>query len=570
MTGLIYPPEDPGIPFGTVEGAMQSQQELVRRLRIHVGRDPKVFEQRYLLPLQRVASLVATLPASSDGLFSGPGGLFRACVENAFGSFQASDGRIFVVHAGVEERHLLEGRWRYVCFLAALLWPLGRTLEAVRITSRNGDSWSPRIEPIMDWGQRLQIRTFYCSWPADQVTPGPSSTAAALALQVAGTENIRWLEEGSMVLTTALMNMTSGAREDRYGTAFDLVSSMWQRLCDKEQLRRPQSYGRLEFGRHLAPHLVDAMAALLQSGRWREGVSPLWADAKGVYLRWPQAAEQIIGSARDQGVQGLPSTPSGLLTALEDNELIEVHAESGALMEMADEEGVLCAGVKLTRPRTLLPDYESSHYAGKRMICTSDIARSDPLVSSRQRVAKSSIPDQDEDEVLVPPAPGPDLLSSSLISDEKDEHGDEGNDPSDSENMHQLSADSVPEQKPEKEPEHAQEISYHELLPDSWKRQIRRREGEVLGKLVSIWKECAPTSDLVPIDEGCAIAKSVLDEQCSNPVDFLANVAQTGLLYVNPTTPGRLLHEMELPKGTKKRHFFVIAAFAAKQLEMPR
>lgn len=582
VMGLIYPPKDPGIPINTIEECLAAQSDLVRRLRIHVAQDPKLFAQRFAKPLENMAAWVSTMPATQQDLFSGPGGLFRACVELAFGAFQASDGRIFMVHAGVEERHLLEVRWRYICFLAALVWPIGKTLEQVRVSSSTGAQWSPRIEPLKSWGDANSTSSFYCAWPRQPFELGPSSTGSALMIAIAGEENIRWLEQGSPVLMTALINIAAGVRQDRYATAFDLVEKMWKLVCAREEARRPQTYGRLEFGRHLAPYLVDVMSELVSGGVWKLGAEQIYADANGVYIRWPEGAHSIIEHASRKGIEGIPTTPAGLLTALEDNELIIAAGESGALIEISDEAGEICAAVKLAKPEAIVPEFSPGAFLGARPVTATAILKADPIAQAKEVAAKRTKKPAVEDaklnpaEVMEPPPPGPDLLQTTLPLKAETEQAPATVAKVATAQVEEASEERAKVERVEQaiEPstevgdgqEAFVEISYYDELPDSWKSQLRRREGEVLGKLISIWKEQAPTDCLVSTPEGSAFAKSVLDEHCSNGVDFLANIAKTGILYVNPTTPGRLVHELVHPPGSKKRHFFIIAKFASKQL----
>ena len=125
---LVYPPVDPGLPAASTEAVVQSQADLLRRLRKIVSVDDAVFDERYLAPIRALAAEIHLLPASAHDEFAGPGGLFRLCLEVAVFSTQAADGRIFTPDENVERRHALEPRWKYACFLAGLTCELYRPL----------------------------------------------------------------------------------------------------------------------------------------------------------------------------------------------------------------------------------------------------------------------------------------------------------------------------------------------------------------------------------------------------------------------------------------------------------
>ena len=548
---------------------MAHQDELIRRLKVHAAQPAAKFEQRFLLPLHNVASYISSLPACGDGNFGGPGGLFRASVELGFAAFQAGDGRIFSITAGVEERHLLEIRWRYVCFLAGLLWPLGKTLEVIKVTSGEGAQWTPRLQGVSAWADSSGVTNVYCAWPRSDVNPGPAMTGASLAISLIGQENIRWLEEGAPLLVTALVGIAGGQREERYGTAFDVVSEMWKRVVAIEAARRPQAYGRLQFGSHLGPHLVDVMHGLLKSTKWSIGRSPVFADAKGIYLQWPQAAKDMLDHCREVGLSGMPSSPAGLLAALEDASLIVGQpGAASVLVEIADDDGELCSGVKLSRPAMLDHDYDPAKFAGRRMILVSDLVRADPLAQAVKVVepkaaAAAPVP-------RVPPPPGPDLLAPTLGAETQVEPPAPAvmQEPPATQALAKTEAPASPTPPPvvvdpSKETD---EVSYYDRVPDIWRNQIKRREGEVLGRLIELWNEQAPSGEMCVQKDGCAISLTVLIDLTSRHTDFLQEVHKVGMLHVNPSTPGRLVYDIVTAEGVKKKNFFIIATYASKQL----
>ena len=143
----IYPPDDQGLPLRSVEELLKGNLDLINRLRVHAATNEEDFDSRYIEPIRRLAAHINTLPGSPSSLFSGEAGLLRACLELGFVAFQASDGRIFTGNATVEARHKLEPRWRYICFVAGLMYPMGIPLSRMVVAaSATGSSAMNRRE----------------------------------------------------------------------------------------------------------------------------------------------------------------------------------------------------------------------------------------------------------------------------------------------------------------------------------------------------------------------------------------------------------------------------------------
>ena len=114
----VYPPIDPGIDVLAVEHLIDSQSQLMSRIRTVAGGADDEFNEMYMSVIRNLAAYVHLLPASKLETHTGAGGLFRLSLEMGFYSLQASEGVIFTPTEGVERRHNLEPRWRYAAFLA--------------------------------------------------------------------------------------------------------------------------------------------------------------------------------------------------------------------------------------------------------------------------------------------------------------------------------------------------------------------------------------------------------------------------------------------------------------------
>jgi conjugal transfer pilus assembly protein TraI len=433
---VMYPPVPGAIPMASAQDLMDAQQALIKRLLTLAATLSHHQEDRFLTPIRNLANHISNIPGSKDSIYGGPGGLFRACLECAFFSYQASGGRIFTGKLGVEERHRLEARWCYICFLSGLIFPLGLTLEKIRLRSEDGDTWISRAEPLTQWAQKRDVDYYFLMWPKEPVEPGPSTAGSALALSLAGEVAIRFVEEGGPALITAVNEISSNLRTPANAIAFDVVTGCWGQLVKNEMARLPQNYGRVSFGQHIAPMLVDAMRECIAEKKWEVNSKVVLADSKGVYLIWPQAAKDMLETRACRAGAGLPHSPSGLLQTLIDERLVHVDAQQSAFLDVADSDGELHMALRLVNPESCVEGYSPEKFV--KAVEANEAAKKDPLVeqslldkrkvvkpkpSTSQVTSKTEpLPQSDEQgagaaevsQVKAPPPPAADILMPTI------------------------------------------------------------------------------------------------------------------------------------------------------------
>lgn len=589
---LRYPPADAGLPLGSVEQLLQIQDALIERTKLLTASRGERFDTKYGNPIRRMARTISTLPATQAGLYAGPGGLFTACMESAFFSCQASDGKIFTGSLGVEARHLMEPRWRYVCFLGGLLHPIGKTLQYCRVLDAQGNAWASRVEPILDWAQDHPSNVF-CHWPKDSFEPGPAGATAMLIPQIVGEDNLRWLEEASPELITALTGIATGDRNDRWAIAFDCVSGMWSSLCAMEKARRPATYGAVQHGSHLASHLIDLMSDLVDRKAWVVNERVMHADATGVYIEWPEGGDDMLSNAKKTDKQGMPMTTNGLMNALLETDLVVSDDAIGFMREVVVEGGEIKPALKLKKPEAILRGYTTADFASCRPVTPEGIRKTDPIAQAEQATkarqevitkgnATPARPAPADTKTLhhtaistpnMPPAPRADPLPSTLLSEAHPEP--EPKPPTAPEQQEAQApaqkidvAANLEAVEPPINPEPV--LKYSDILPPHLRRgKMPAAATELLGKLVKEWQEKAPNEHMRTVESGAAIALDMLKDFTANPVNFLEAMANAGLLYVPMETPGKKISDVIIPEGSgKKVRCFVISKGIASQLGM--
>ncbi len=609
ISQLVYPPQDPGLPTSSPDVLLADQNDLLSKLRLHAALSPALFEQRLEGPIQRVAEYVGVLPGSATAAFSGAGGLFRASLEMAFGVFRASDGRIFTGDQGVEARHRLEKRWRYVCFCAGLLYPLGGALSRMVVLDGEGRKWSPELESLGQWIDRLQVERLYASWTASESAMGPSPLTGTFALKIIGRENVEWLNEGSPELTRVLLDIASGAGSAKTSIAFELIGDMWKSIQSREIARLHQNYGALTIGSNVAPYLMDAIIGLSKSD-WVLNTCVLFADKTGAYLQWPKAGQDIIAYCRRMGFTGIPANESALLGMLISSKLVEAGPGGLGLSEIADSNGEIVAAVKVSKPGLVLPeDIELSSFSKSRPVHMEAVAEADPLISKKQTESVAE-PSHVDEGVMVSsaskPAPTLEQLDISLISGDDGEEaavvvstGEDAPGPVSEAADDGVEVESTPavEASPHEsvrrrsvaQPAEGSEtagrggqladkpsiiekgeIRYSDLLPRDLSQKMRPMHAEILGKLVQVWRNKTGEGKLMRMSEhGAAVDLSWLNDLTADPPGFLSSLGEQGLIYTAPQTPSKMVYKVPVTEGGQTSiTCFILAHHACRRLEI--
>lgn len=594
VSGLIYPPQDPGLPVTAPDLLVADQAELMAMLKKHAALQQPKFTERFANPVLRIAEYVNVLPGSATSAFSGAGALFRAALELAFVTFRASDGQIFTGTLGVEARHKLENRWRYVCFLGGLLYPIGGVLSRMSVLDPKGVKWAPELESLVEWAGVRGTDRIYVTWNNQDMSMGPSPLTATLALKVIGRENLEWLNEGSPDLLKALLEIVTGAAGAKNLIADALVKEMWKAVQSKELARTHQNYGSLTIGSNVAPYLMDALVGLSKS-TWELNKKVLYADKNGVYLEWPKAGADITEYCRKQNFPGIPSNESALLALLITTKFIESGVEGVGLSEIADVTGEIRAAVKLSKPGMLLPDDVTlASFGGSRPVDMDAVMEADPLAKTQPKPRKPRTPKPEGEftpETSSKPAP---VLDQLLIEEDEPvaedlEDDGPGTTAQDVDAVH-ASAEHAPEvitlsvqveqatstpnargaEKVDSTVEKA-EIRYSDLLSRDVSQKFRPYEAELLGKLVHAWR--SKVSGAKPMmrmcEHGAAVELAYLSPITRDPPAFLNALGENGMLFTAPQSPSKMVYKVPVSEGSQTTVLcFIIAHQGCRKLDI--
>jgi hypothetical protein len=590
VSGVIYPPQDPGLPVHEPATLVSDQGELMAMLRLHAAATPDLFAMRYESPIRSIAETVNVLPGSATASFSGAGGLFRAAVETGFSAFRASDGRIFTGSMGVEDRHRLEGRWRYVCFVAGLLYPLGGALAAMSVVSARGQKWSCELETLTEFARAAKADEIFVSWLSDDAVLGPGTVTATFALKVLGRGNIEWLNAGSPELVRGLINIITGAASAKDLIATSVVKDMWQAVNARELARRHENYGRLTVGSNVSPYIIDALISLARK-KWVMNKDTLYVDRSGMYLEWPKAGRDIIDFCRERAYPGIPENEAALLAILTAVKVVSAGVDGVALMPIANVDGEVKSAIQLLRPALLLGDDETLESAASgRPVLMAALEAADPIQghaaskaapaqsrrASSPTIQAAPVMDQiDPNEILAAAAP------QELVAEQP--AAPTAPVPPSATKGATESAASMPRTAPRSAPRSAApkpgtdqlalvegpEVRYCDLLPGDVAALLPGYYQELLGRLVHAWKTRKEDGFPRKCDQGAAFEYSMLADLTRDPTTFLTKLGQLGMLFVQPTTPNKMLYPVPVALGSHSTaKCFILADHAMRRLAL--
>ena len=313
-----YPASDPGFACVPIDELLASHAELIARIKLCYGSSREDFEREVLILVRRYAEFVHLLPATADNYFSAPGGLLRLGLETSFFSLQGTDAHIFSGRSTITARRHLEPRWRLATFIAGLCTESHRVLSHLTVTDNTGEAWPSYLQPLFGWLQDRSAERYFLHWQPQAIeTRGLGVFALA---QVVPPAVLQYLAEGNTVIVPYLMASISGVALYRDRNVLDeLVRRSLALVIDRNLVANADRYGAPQFGSHLERYLVDALRRLvIANSAWvpNREKSRVWFGADGLFLVWPNAANDVIEMLEADQLAGIPKAPETMLELL--------------------------------------------------------------------------------------------------------------------------------------------------------------------------------------------------------------------------------------------------------------
>ena len=321
-----YPPFARGLPSVTVSQLLDSQDALIKRIRLSVGSSPEYFDKYFLPIIERYANYVHLLPASEAHHHQLAGGLFRHGLEVSWEACRLYKGHTLTGRMTADKRKALEPRWQLAVFILAICHDLGKPAFDLEVTNHEGDkTWDPHSIHLGTWLLENKISHYHIHWSEMRMNHDHEYFASSLLHLIVCPMTMQYLSSGSRIITRSIHESLSKNKDtSEYVRVISDMISKSDAISVSEDLKSNHiSTAGIPLGVPVAKHIIDAMRRLVRNHDWkvnRPG-SRLWADKKNVYVIWHAGCEEIKQILREDNVSGIPSDPDAIADLLIDRDI---------------------------------------------------------------------------------------------------------------------------------------------------------------------------------------------------------------------------------------------------------
>ena len=314
-----YPPYNPGLPAVHPDQIVESQRELIDRLKKASATTDSGFEATYLAAIRSYAAFVHLLPASEAHHHRGTGGLFRHGIEAGLHGALSADQKMFVLDEPPSIRRKQEPIWKFAAFLASLNHDIGKPLSDLEVLDTSGTlTWNPFLEPLHTWASRNGIDHYHIRFRAGRHQD--HETIGILVLeQVLDAGLKQYLHEaGPKMMHWMVAAIANTHNETEMNPFRDLVIK-----ADRDSTERDlRVNGALQsnmpsIGIAAEKHILDAIRRLVRSKEWtiNKRGARIWVIDGNLYIAW-NAARDIVRIINDDKTPGVPRDPHSIADML--------------------------------------------------------------------------------------------------------------------------------------------------------------------------------------------------------------------------------------------------------------
>ncbi|MTW13409.1 relaxase [Pseudoduganella eburnea] len=348
-------PINAGLRLLTVDEILESNRELVGRIKLCYGCDAASFSADLLAPIRHYLAYVNQLPATMDSYFTADGGLARIGLETAFYALQATDSQIFAGRATISNRRVLEPRWRRATFIAGLCNELHRALSHVRVVDAKGSEWQPYLMPLSRWSKEKNLGRVHVRWQASQ--EARALGLFALPMIVPAETMCDLAQDNAIIVPHMLASIAGATMYHEHSVMYRLVRHA-AALVIHRNLRSLNGGAPGRPAQHVARYLVEAMRELVLSHHgWQPniGKSRLWYGQDGLFLVWPNGINDVVKLLEDERLPGIPDSATGVLDILESADLVRAQSAECRVWTIYPPGGTEpVEAIKLSSPSTIL------------------------------------------------------------------------------------------------------------------------------------------------------------------------------------------------------------------------
>lgn len=432
-----YPPITKGIRVVDLVELIQSQQPFIDKIQ-QTGGVTKDEWDRLMLPLIRnLARYVHLLPASSNGEFKGPGGLFRMSLEIGAYSLQIANATIFSTKgvATSETRFKMHPKWVYATFVAGVCSMLYRISYQMVVTDEHGERWPIHLQNLFDWATEKKATRYFVVWNEIGIHDeyGMQQTASAFAMNIIiPKEGLQFInDDNSEILPAMTAAITGSTPIGTKNQIESIVKNVTKQLIHRDMRRNPEHYGNFTAGAHMEPVLLDGMRKLIKKGVWtiNSKGARIWYSKEGMFIVWGLATKELVGILNQDNLTWVPTDPDTLADILIGAEIAESTVDDNRYWDICIPPGMqILQALKISRTEVFFNNPQDlSFYEGyllPKNLQNAATPRPKPKatpVENKTEIAQSNIINADKPVQPISPQEKeePQVTSDTLVTKAK-------------------------------------------------------------------------------------------------------------------------------------------------------
>lgn len=315
-----YPPFAKGLPVIPAIKILESQEELIKKIKHYLGVTDQEYQGRVYPLIFNYARFVHLLPASEKHHHRGAGGLFRHGLEVGFEAVYKSHGVLYGMDENPGRRKQLTPRWRLAIFIAGMLHDLGKPVTDVEIKSEDGAHTCNIVgDDIETWARKRKIQRYYLSWRVNR-NGDHEIVSPTLINKVISPEVQEYLNEYGPAIYKEMLLTIAGTSHN---------SKMYSLVMDADYLSVEKDLKNNcipidpSIGAPIEWFILDAMRQQIKKGAWTDNAkgAVVWRLKEGTFILWNEAAEDISRLITKSNIPGIPKHPDTLADILIDRQL---------------------------------------------------------------------------------------------------------------------------------------------------------------------------------------------------------------------------------------------------------
>lgn len=312
-TEPVQTPQSGMIPATPIRQILATYAAQITALREATGVPEETYQKYYRPLIEQYARMVHLLPASEVHHHRHMGGLLLHGLESAAHAVRRSED---ILVAGMDlprQRKLIESRFRWAVFAAALLHDAGKPLSDLVVSDATGDRiWQPLRQSLVDWLDATGVSGYHVTWRSSRHRRH-EGLALQMAMRIVPDTLWAYVAEAGPELLAELQSAIGRAGAAQ-GKLAELAAQADQESVTAN-LRTAMGPGVSGFPAEQL--VIDGMRRMLSDGLWAVNTEDarVWVLSDGAYVVWPLGAIEVVRRLIDDGIRGIPRDPD-LLAAL--------------------------------------------------------------------------------------------------------------------------------------------------------------------------------------------------------------------------------------------------------------